>query len=212
MINTIVAYDDIDGRLGNYFNKSYLHLDELKVQPNISITGISGSNCLENNINVVMPPLNQKNFVFVGLSHGAEDGLSLMGVDNYVNVNNANLFLNSFFYSTACHIGKELGKILLGHGCKCFIGYTDVSEAPLNEEHENLFIECELHALRNFYLTTNSIKVLYDEMIAFTDEKFIELASGNDILDAMALVRNRDCMTIVGNDANKLLTRLDFDV
>ncbi|MFH7011928.1 hypothetical protein ACHRV5_08620 [Flavobacterium sp. FlaQc-52] len=212
MINTIVTYDDIDGPLGNYFNKSYLHIDELKSQPNLSITGLSGCNCLENNISKIIPPVNQQNFVFVGLSHGAEDGFSLMGADNYVNVNNANLFLNSFFYSTACHIGKELSKILLSHGCKCFIGYTDVSEAPLNEEHEDLFIECELHALRNFYLTTSSIQVLYNEMIAFTDEKFIELANGNDILDAMALVRNRNCMIIVGDDANKQLTRLDFDV
>ncbi len=212
MINTIIAYDNADYLIGDYFNRSYLHLDELKNDKSVSITGVDGNNCFETNINNLIPTFNQTPFVFVGLSHGTDDGLSLRAIDCYIKENNANLFFNSFFYSTACHIGRSLGKVLVSHDCKCFIGYTDVSEVPLVEVHEDLFMECELHALKNFFLTTKSIQVLYDEMIAFTDAKIIELANGTDILDAMALIRNRDCMVIIGADTNKLLTRLDFDV
>lgn len=212
MINTIIAYDNNDYQIGDYFNRSYLHLDELKNQPYINMTGIDGDSCIETNINVIIPQFNQTAFVFIGLSHGTDDGFSLRAVDYYVKETNANHFLNSFFYSTACHIGRNLGNVLISHGCKCFIGYTDVSEVPLIEDYEDLFIECELYAIKNFFLTTKSINVLYDEMIAFTDEKVIELANGSDVLDAMALIRNRDCMVIIGEDANKLLTRLDFDL
>ena len=210
MINTIIAYDNIDNHIGDYFNKSYLHIEDLKNQSNV--TAIDGNGCQETNINDTIPKFNQNPFVFVGLSHGTDDGLSLRGVDYYVNENNANLFSSSFFYSTACHIGRNLSTTLVSHGCKCFIGYTDVSEAPLIEENEDLFIECELHALKNFFSTTKSIQVLFDEMIEFTDTKIIELANGSEILEAMALIRNRDCMVLIGEEPNKLLTRSDFDV
>lgn len=211
MISTIIAYDNIDYEIGDYFNRSYLQLDELRDLTTISITGIDGDNCFQTNINELIPTFNQNPFVFVGLSHGTDDGLALRGIDYYIQQNNANLFLNSFFYSTACHIGRSLGEILISHDCKCFIGYTDISEVPLVAAYEDLFIECELHALKNFFLTTKPIQVLYDEMIAFTDEKIIEIANV-DVLEAMSLIRNRDRFVIIGNDANKLLTRLDFDV
>ena len=211
MISTIIAYDNADFEIGDYFNRSYLHVEELKNQTTISITELNGDNCFETNINSQIPLFNQNPFIFVGLSHGTDDGLSLRGVDYYVKENNANLFSNSFFYSTACHIGRCLGKILVSYDCKCFIGYKEVSEVPLVAAYEDLFIECELHAIKNFFLTTKSIQVLYDEMIAFTDEKIIELANV-DVLEAMALIRNRDYMVIIGKEDNKQLTRLDFDV
>lgn len=210
MISAIIAYDDIDYEIGDYFNKSYLHLDKLRSQT-ISITAIDGSNCFETTINDLIPTFNQNPFIFVGLSHGSDDGLSLRGVDYYVKENNANLFINSFFYSTACHIGRNLGKILISKNCKCFIGYTNISEVPLVADYEDLFIECELHALKNFFLTTKSIQVVYDEMIEFTDNKIIELAN-IDTLEAMALIRNRDRFVIIGEHTNMQLTRLDFDV
>lgn len=211
MVSTIIAYDNIDYLIGDYFNRSYLYLNELQNQTTISITGIDGDNCSETNINNIVQPFNQNPFVFVGLSHGTDDGDSLRAVDYYVKNNNANLFANSFFYSTACHIGRNLGKVLITHNCKCFIGYTDVSEVPLIQDYEDLFIECELHAIKNFYLTEKSIQVLYDEMIEFIDEKILEISNGNDILEAMALIRNRDCMVIIGDEVNKQLTRLDFE-
>lgn len=211
MISTIIAYDNIDYYIGDYFNRSYLHLEELKNQSSISIIEIDGNSCEETNINNIIPQFNQNPFVFVALSHGEDDALALRALDNYVKQSNANLFSNSFFYSTACHIGRDLGKILISHDCKCFIGYTDISEVPLIESYEDLFIECELHALKNFFLTTKSIQVLYDEMIAFTDEKILEILEGTDILEAMALIENRNRMVLIGEDSNKLLTRLDFE-
>ena len=40
MISTIIAYDNADFEIGDYFNRSYLHLEELKNQTTISITDI----------------------------------------------------------------------------------------------------------------------------------------------------------------------------
>lgn len=210
MINTIIAYDDSDLSLGEYFNKSYLYIKELESQSNISITEFDGNNCLESTITTSLQTHNNNNFVFVGLSHGSDDGLSLVGGDNYINPNNVASCLNSFFYSTACYIGKELGASLIGNGSKCFIGYIDESFAPVSDEFVDLFIECELHAIKNFYLSSKTIEVLYKEMIQFTDERIIELASGTDIIEAMALIDNRDRMVLLGDNANKQLSRLDF--
>ena len=210
MINTIIAYDDTDLSLGEYFNKSYLYIKKLEEHSKISTTEFDGNNCLESTITNSFQALNPNNFVFVGLSHGSEDGLSLVGADKYINPNNAAECSNSFFYSTACYIGKELGQILIDNGCKCFIGYIDESFAPISDEFDDLFIECELHAIKNFYLTSKTIEVLYKEMIQFTDEKILELASGTDIIEAMALIDNRDRMVLLGDNANKQLSRLDF--
>jgi len=211
MINTVIAYDHNDVDLGSYFNSSYLYINDLVGKSNISVTSINGGNCLESNINNAVSPINPNNFVFVGLSHGSDDGLCLIADDNYVSGNNTSIFVNSFFYSTACHIGRELSKQLINDGCKCFIGYTNVSKAPIAGKYVELFIECELHALKNFFLSTKSIQVLFDEMISFTDEKIIELANGTDIVEAMALIANRDYMICVGTDADKALTSNDFN-
>lgn len=210
MINTIIAYDDSDLSLGEYFNKSYLYIKGLEKHSKISITEFNGNNCLESTITNSLQTLNHNNFVFVGISHGSDDALSLVGADKYISPNNANECSNSFFYSTACYIGKELGPSLIGNGSKCFIGYIDESFAPVSEEFVDLFIECELHAIKNFYLTSKTIEVLYKEMIQFTDEKIIELASGTDIIEAMALIDNRDRIVLLGDNTNKQLSRHDF--
>ncbi|QZK99963.1 hypothetical protein K5L04_09675 [Flavobacterium psychrophilum] len=212
MIKTIVAYDDNDSGLGDYFNCSFLYIDSLKNQSNTSITGVNGLNCTESNINQIIPQHNTQNFVFVALSHGSDDGMCLVGGDNYVNQNNSNLFINSFFYSTACHVGKKLGNILFDNNCKSFIGYTDEAKAPNSGDFVNLFIECELYALKNFFLTTKTIEVLFDEMKLFIDDKFLELANGTNIIEAMALLDNKNCMVLIANENNKLLTKSDFDV
>ncbi len=210
MINTIITYDHNDTALGSYFNTSFLYIDNLKDKSSISITAINGDNCLESNINNIISPFNPSNFVFVGLSHGSEDGLSLIADDDYVSERNANLFINSFFYSTACHIGRNLSNQLLNSGCKCFIGYTNVSKAPISGKYVDLFIECELHALKNFFLTSKSIDVLFNEMISFTDDKIIDLANSGDIVEAMALIANRDYMVCLGTEVEKL-TSDDFN-
>jgi len=48
-------------------------------------------------------------------------------------------------------------------------------------------------------------------MIAFTDEKIIEIANV-DVLEAMSLIRNRDRFVIIGTDDDKALSSLDFHV
>lgn len=212
MINTIVAYDNSDFRLGDYFNSSFLYIDSLKNQSNASVIGVDGLNCNESNINQIIPQHNTQNFVFVALSHGSDDGMCLVGGDNYVNEDNSKLFVNSFFYSTACHVGKKLGNILFHNNCKSFIGYTKEAKAPNSGDFVNLFIECELHALKNFFLTTKTIAVLFDEMKLFIDFKFLELAHGPNIIEAMALLDNKNCMVLIGDEPNKLLTSSDFDV
>jgi hypothetical protein len=212
MIKTIIAYDNNDSVLGGYFNSSFLYINALKKQTNVSITELDSSGCCESKINQIIPSFNNKNFVFVALSHGSEDGKHLMGGDNYVNENNSFLFNNSFFYSTSCHIGKQLGNILFNNGCKCFIGYTNSVKAPISGGLVDLYVECELYALKKFYLTTKSIGDLFEEMILFIDNKFLELANGSDIVDAMVLLDNKNSMVLICNNANRLLTRLDFDV
>lgn len=213
MINTVVAYDNNDSILGNYFHSSFLYIDDLKNHSNTSITGIDSSGCLELNINQIIPTFNEQNFVFVGFSHGSDDGKCLTCEDDYISENNSSLFKNSFFYSTACHIGKDLGNILSDNGCKCFIGYTTEAKAPNSGAYVDLFIECEAHALKNFFLTTKSIALLFEEMKLFIDIKFLEVAKGPDVIEAMALLDNKNSMVLIcKNEIHKNLTSLDFDV
>ena len=98
MIKIVVAYDDNDSALADYFEESYNTFLQNMQAANVTATAIlRGLQCNEVNINNAVIPLNENAFLFIGLSHGNEDCL---GVDStgeiFVSISNSQNFKNSF--------------------------------------------------------------------------------------------------------------------
>lgn len=209
MIKIVVAYDDNDSALGDYFEASYDNFHQsMQAANETPTTVLRGLECNEVSINDAVNPLKADPFLFVGLSHGDDTGNYLLTEnDAYVSPDNSLNFTNSFFYTTGCNAGLYLRANLLQRGCKVFIGYTNNSKAPLNEDYNSLFIDCELFALKQFLFSDRTINELFNEMMNFTQTKIDWLSDNNEIVEAMDLQSNKDCMVIDGNSS---LTRLDF--
>jgi len=201
MIKIVVAYDDNDSELGDYFEESYKNLlQAIHASNETPTTVLRGLECNEANVNNAVNPLKANPFLFVGLSHGDETGNYLLTENNtYVSPNNAVNFTNSFFYTTGCNSGLDLGENLLQYDCKVFVGYTDNSKAPLNEDYNSIFIDCELYALKQFLSSDLTINELFNEMLSYTQTQIDWLFAKDEIVEAMDLQSNKDCMMIFGD-------------
>ncbi|MEQ1552993.1 MAG: hypothetical protein ABL929_02375 [Ferruginibacter sp.] len=207
MINTIIAYDDNDGTLGEYFESShadiYLTIKSNNFVDNISISGL---NCTEININSILAKFAGKKFIFIALSHGNCD--EFISNEIFISAANAHHFANSFFYSTACSTGKNLAYKLIDTGCHSFIGYDD--EIEIIFDYSDVFYTCENFGIKTFLENDELIEVSFNKMKEFYNSKIDELITGtmDDLIAASSLMKNRDCLVLLG-DCN--LSRNDFN-
>ena len=208
MINTFIAYDDNDNDFGVYFTDSHNDiLAEFKLNELVNNVSISGVNCTEISVNDKLGAMNGNSFIFVAISHGNED--EFWSHEVYISTNNANRFLNSFIYSTACSTGKKLAQVLIDNGTLAFIGYNDTILVPL--DYSNLFYSCENFGIKSFLKNEESIENCYNKLIEnYTNEIDILLAGNmEDLIIAATLIDNRDKLIFLGNG---LLTRDYFNL
>lgn len=198
MINIVIAYDDNDDELGDYFELGYMDLfEKLKSCQNITLNSIRGLNCSESAIVDCIESFDEDNFGFVGFSHGNDCQLVTEN-EVYVDINNIDHFENSLFYSTACSTGIQLGAELVKVRCKCFIGFKNETYATY-EDFYDIYLECENYCLTDFLLKDNTIKESFDNMLVYFDKKILEMENDDEILVAMELIGNRDSFVIYGD-------------
>jgi hypothetical protein len=197
MINLLIAYDDNDSSLAEYFESSYQYVsDIINPIPEIISHPICGLDCTEININDTVNGLNGQKFCFVGFSHGNSE---MLLTDNgyYVSENNCGIFSDSLFYSTGCQTGLSLGKKLIGKGCSTFIGYFGDALVTFDQFHD-IYISCENLALKLILTSGATARAAFDLMIENYDVEIEKMYQSNDIVMAMELLHNRDCMDILG--------------
>lgn len=199
MINLVIAYDDNDSSLAEYFENGYQYVSTFTVPlPAVTSIPIPGLSCTEAHITNVIGALNGQRFCFVGLSHGNCDML-LTDNDVYISENNCHLFNEALFYSLGCETAMNLGTKLIDNGCSAFVGYYDDSYATYDHFHD-VYISCETHALKQFLTTDATIGDAFDSMIDNYDVEIQKMVDANEILMAMELTHNKDCMAILGNE------------
>lgn len=208
MISTFIAYDDNDFALGGYFEES--HADIISVfGANAIVTNLSinGLNCTAQNINLTLAGLNGARFIFVALSHGNYN--EFVSNEVFISAANAHRFANSFFYSTACSTGKNLGNVLIDSGCYSFIGYKEEVEIIL--EYASVFYSCENFGIKSFLANDETVETSFNKMIEFYNSEIDRLVAGNmdELITASYLVTNKDSLVILGNGT---LTRNDFNI
>jgi hypothetical protein len=207
MINTFIAYHDNDFALGDYFEESHDDITAvIGVNELVTNVSIRGLDCTEANINATLLGLNGGRFVFIALTHGNND--EFVCNDVFISAANAHYFSNSFFYSTACSTGKNIGKVLVENGCHSFIGYEEEIEIIL--DYSTAFYSCENFGIKSFLQNDETVEVSYNKMVENYTAQIDKLLAGSmdDLIAATYLISNRDCLTLLGN---KTFTRNYFN-
>jgi len=210
MTKVILAFDNNDADLGDYFEESFTVLNaNLSIVNGISIIPIRGLDCSEENIITNALTADNKPFIFIGLSHGNEQQL-LTENEVYVDVENLFHFKYSLFYTPACSTAVVLGKKLIEIGCSSFVG-CNMDTWATYEDFNSIYIECENYCITEFLNSNCTIQEAFNNMLVFFDNQIDSLydKSNDDILLAMELQHNKDSFVLYGN---KSLRSTDFDI
>lgn len=203
MVNFLITYDDNDSKLADYFEANHQYVSGLVVgSPDIILHSIRGLELSQASVTDKITEFADQPFLFAGYSHGNCDQL-LTDNEVYVCADNSHLFRDSVFYTTACESAVTLGAELIAKGCSCFIGYADYSLAPTNEAFNDLFIECENHALKRFITEDITYGVAFDSMLQKFDDEMMAMFQANEIITAMELLHNRERFDIQGDEDKK---------
>ncbi|HEY0743536.1 MAG TPA: hypothetical protein VGD40_18840 [Chryseosolibacter sp.] len=205
MINILIACDENDLDLGNYFHQSYLHVFDVLDPQLVAVITLQSIDCTEVNINLHTSNYNGNPFIFIGLSHGNEE--QLVSHEVYVSESNAVSFANSIFYTCACLCGSSLAQKLIEQNCSTFVGYNRT--VYVIEDFFDVFLTCQNFAIRSFLTNDEPISVSVEKMKGYYDDEIDRLVAGdiNETIAAANLVSNRNCLVLLGNGN---LTRSDL--
>ncbi len=191
MVQTIIAVDNQDEDLGYFFAECLRHIECFSDNNSLDIIK---SNAL-NDLIISLKISNTTNFIFLAFSHGTNKALLKNGITPYISTTlNTDKFKESFFYSCACHTGKELGKTLIDKGCASFIGYNKEFSVWLYDIKP--FIKCATYGYKLF-LEGHQIEDIKNNMI----EKYNEYIFNDEILyfTRANLRENRNALVAHGN-------------
>lgn len=212
MINIVIAFDNQNAILGQYFEECKKDITDLLDEQNHLVKSCSlvpSSRCNVAYIDLVIPNLNSNPFIFIAYAHGVDNELRCNG-SPFVTMDNCHHFVNSLFYSTACLIGEKLAPELINNGCKVFIGFKEESEVFENTLFRQTFIECDNYALKMFMTTDNSIGQSFNAMKDhYTNKIDRSVEFGEDPLFIGSLTANREALVCFGD---KNLKKEDFFV
>jgi hypothetical protein len=194
MIDTIIAVDENDNILGDFFYSCYEDLNDCFIANSI-VVNLLKSNRL-NDLSISLTMENMLNFIFVAYSHGGKSELTANGTSQYIsNTINIDKFKNSFFYTCSCYTGKELGVNLIDNGCLGFIGYNN--KFTVWDFYRSPFVECANYGLKLF---VEGLKI--DDLYRKMKDKYTEHIDNynNDIFGAAMLVANRNALVKIGQN------------
>lgn len=210
MIKILTICDDRDKDVGDYFVHSllYLYYGVDDQEDNITISEILSNNCTLDLVENKLNELNSDLFIFVPFTHGNDSSQSCNGI-NYANLENAKLYNNSLFYTSACLSGLILGHELVRSGGEAFLGYSN--EILIYFDYQDVFIECENYGLIQFMkngISVNDIISVMYEKYTLESDKLLEGGTEGIMISAQ-LIRNRDALVYFGNCE---LVKEDFDL
>jgi len=203
MIRFIIAYDNLDSELGDYFEGCKNQLSGLLAENSALVNGeiyeMAGKQCNNAHIDIIIPRYNEHPFVFIAYSHGNETALCC-GTERYVEKNiNAHHFKNSLFYTTACSVGKELGYHLIANGCVAFVGYKSDIHAFIQNEKKEISKNCDNAGIMAFLSDDITISEACGRMKNYYTQQIDKLYNVDDVLFAGNLVEARDALICLGN-------------
>jgi len=206
MISFIVAYDNQDINLGIYFEECKNQLLGVLTEHSEIVDRvheIAGNLCNNAYIDMTIPLHNSNPFVFIAYSHGNEKALCC-GNNRYVEKDiNTHHFTNCLFYTTACSVGKELGKHLIEQGCLAFVGYERIINVYQQDDKKEISRNCDNAGIIAFLSENITIFEAYTKMKSYYTQQIDRLHNIRDILFTADLVEARDALVCLGDKSLK---------
>jgi hypothetical protein len=203
MIGVIVACDDGDSALGDYFSECASDIESTLNDAQYNSCGafvhaMRSDSCNYACLCDAVGSMNGKPFVFVAYTHGTDDGLVVN--DNYfLSDNNHNfMFRGSFIFSASCLVARKLGPSLVDNECAAFIGYKDEVNILIGA-YRNFSVECCNVGLKLFFTENYTIQNMYQIMLRLITQKYEQLLRDNQLILASQLVNNREALILLGN-------------
>lgn len=193
MNSIILAFDDEDGELGDFF--SACNSDLSTFLEGIGEKSIQLPRHSLNQASIQLITQQHKFFLFGAYSHGSDNSLVVESVPYISTEINIDSFGDSFFYACACHTGKVLGQELINKGCGSFIGYRD--KFTVWGFNIPPFVECANHGLKEF-IKGKSVSEVLDSMVQKYNHHIDNYE--NDSFGAVMLVSNRNALIRYGKD------------
>ena len=203
MIKVLVAYDNEDERLGNYFDSCKLDVcatisSEESSEIDFELIEIASRQCNRAFLDLLPKQVKKNPFLLIVYAHGNEEAIRVNGT-SFIRIGEDNeMFKDTVIYSTACLTGKLLGKELVGNGCKAFIGY-DGQIVAFKDTRQDISIKCDNLGITMFLTSDITISEAFDQMKKYYTQESQKLLSFNDILASGLLINARESLVFHGN-------------
>jgi hypothetical protein len=198
MINVLIAFDNLDNNLGDYFEQSKSQSSEViaEVIQDYNCLEVPSTRCNVAYLDLILPQFNQSPFIFVNYSHGTSTTITCSN-SIYISNDNVYLFSNAFAYIMSCEVAAELGPHFIANHALAFIGFNKETYA-LRGSYQNLSITCDNYALLLF-LNGNILRDAFAAMKANYTIKADHLEEMGEPLKAADLLECRDSLVFLGN-------------
>ncbi|MEA5258481.1 hypothetical protein VB264_11865 [Arcicella aquatica] len=197
MVKVILAYDEDNYTLGQYFAYCYSDISQYFDGLQHGIVEIKGRILNSAYIDFELAKYEEIPFIFIAYSHGTN--VSLISDEEYLGISsNLKPFSNSFIYTFSCSSGHTLGNHLIQNGARVFIGYN--KEIHIITTYQQIFAECANEGMKHF-LSGDNIKLAFQKMKERHNQEIDNIYSKNSLV-ASTIRKNRDALIMRGHQSN----------
>lgn len=203
MIRILLAFDNIDFDLGQYFDSCRTDLiaiidaeniDNIKIQ----YSELDSYKCNSAYVLDAHENLSDLPFIMVAYMHGNKKAISANGGHFVIAGEDNNFYKNTFFYTNSCSSAKFLGPDLVKQGCYAFIGYSEATVA-FKDDRSDVSLKCDNSGLLLFLTQDITAFEAYNGMKQYYTQQSDRLFSIGDILASGLLINAREALTFEGD-------------
>jgi hypothetical protein len=207
MINTIIAYDNADTDLGDFFEKCATNTKE-NADSSFNILEINSQSLNDFYLQLKTDSVNENVFLFISYTHGSDTELLKNGKTPFISDSiNVSCLRNGIAYCFACNAGKKLGQALIDNGAIAFVGFKDEVKIQKFFNAFHCFIDCATSGII-FFLNgedlANSIVKMKEKYTLYLDQFYL-----TDMIIASWFMEQRDSLVLLGNQN---ISVLDFQI
>jgi hypothetical protein len=201
MLKIIIAFDDQDEALGDYFTAckvdivGFLEEQQAEGFPLEIVDIIDSQYCHSAYIDQKLEAYQNQPLLFIAYSHGLPHALRCNSV-SYIHSDNVQLLFNAYLHTNACSSAKMLGSTFTEKE-GIFIGFDEPVDTLIGDnETMQVSINCDNYGIKySIMMRDRTMLETYQAMINYYDEKIVKL----DFFNAQLLSNTKEALKIYGN-------------
>lgn len=203
MIRVLLASDDGDDKLGEYFKACKADLvavikAEIEAQKPLLIEDIPYINNNNAYLTIKYADLKEIPFLWASFSHGNENSIKFNGAALISAGDDNSLFANTLFYTSSCLSGKFLGPDLIRQNCRTFIGY-DQSIVAFKNEYREISLKCDTIGITSFLTSEITAFTAFKQIGQYYTQQSNRILDLGDPLASALLINAREALVFHGD-------------